>query len=435
MILTAHVPFFFFFISDFLGQSSLNNSNERSICNNDIGLNLQDKKEKRDIYVIFSENFFIKVNGTYTSHDLFVLEEDISVIDRNSLLLKTEDLLRDIRNCETDFDFGQIYAVVGQFTMNSKGGFLVVLSVEVAKQKFDSSNACHCVLFTDDRVKRKIEKRISRYVGIRLYHHQISLDSLTVVTVTSITSGQPIIINPVHKQQPILGNSLRALWDRLFCSEIDFLITTNRVDLKNIKKRTLMKVERKTLRTKLSKSVEDTKIYHSMSRGYVIGDCKENLKAFNLSEKINLREETISLGEGMFSIKWCPKKFTEGFCKFEKICKGGSQVVSAVTASIFMDPSFRIIDCESFEDNVVGTTSIDLDQLIIKFNLHIIESENLSEDQLLLNWYNLLAPLFTATNNATTNFSPTSMRSSCNQGGSSLDKSVESKKYITLCHG
>ena len=41
--------------------------------------------------------------------------------------------------------------------------------------------------------------------------------------------------------------------------------------------------------------------------------------------------------------------------EFENICKGGSQVVSAVTASILMDPSFRIIDCEAFDDNVIGT--------------------------------------------------------------------------------
>ena len=110
----------------------------------------------------------------------------------------------------------------------------------------------------------------------------------------------------------------------------------------------------------------------------------------------------------MFNIRWSPDKFTRAFSKFKE--NRGPIIVSAVAASILMDPSFRIEDSEDFDtSNVVEKVSVDLDQLIIKFNLNI-EGNNLSEDQLLSNWYVILAPLLISTKNATTCFSPTLMR-------------------------
>ena len=420
-------------ISDFFEQPFSSYRNESSMCDGVIGMNSEEDKKKRDIFIIFSEKFFIKISGPYVTPDLFVLEEDSSIINKNSSLIKAEDLLRELKTCESDADFGQVYGVIGEFVINNIRGFLILLSLNVAKDLFKSSTPCHAIQFKVELIKKKLDRRISRTAGLRREYHNISHDSLTVVRVTSFTNGNPIIVDPILKKQPLKGTALKVVWDSLFSSEIISLITSNRVDLKNTRKKTLIKV---APRTQFSKLLENKKIEGLVSRGFVIGDSVLKLKALTLSDKINLREETISLGEKMFSIKWCPQKFTEAFCEFENICKGGSQVVSAVTASILMDPSFRIIDCEAFDDNVIGTASVDLDQLIIKFNLQIIESELFSEDQLLLKWYTLLAPLFTETKNATTNFSPTSMRSNCHKGGSSLDESVESKKYVTLLtHG
>ena len=80
-----------------------------------------------------------------------------------------------------------------------------------------------------------------------------------------------------------------------------------------------------------------------LTRGYSLSESKNDFDSFSsLSEKINLREETISVGESMFSIDWSPQKFTDAFCQMEKIC--GSNVLCSLATSILMDPSFPLAD-------------------------------------------------------------------------------------------
>ena len=46
----------------------------------------------------------------------------------------------------------------------------------------------------------------------------------------------------------------------------------------------------------------------------------------------------------------------------------GGEILSAVCAGILMDPTFRLDDCQEFDvTDRIGTTSVDLDQLIIRF--------------------------------------------------------------------
>lgn len=77
---------------------------------------------------------------------------------------------------------------------------------------------------------------------------------------------------------------------------------------------------------------------------------------------MNLREEAVSLIDGAFEDKWRPEDFVEGFSKAGKLCSGDQ--ISAVAASILMDPSFRISDCTPVINNkYVSEVSIDLDQV------------------------------------------------------------------------
>ena len=55
----------------------------------------------------------------------------------------------------------------------------------------------------------------------------------------------------------------------------------------------------------------------------------------------------------------------------------GGEILSAVCAGILMDPTFRLDDCQEFDvTDRIGTTSVDLDQLIIRFELFLSNSRD-----------------------------------------------------------
>ena len=46
----------------------------------------------------------------------------------------------------------------------------------------------------------------------------------------------------------------------------------------------------------------------------------------------------------------------------------GGEILSVVCAGILMDPTFRLDDCQEYDvTDKIGTTSVDLDQFIIRF--------------------------------------------------------------------
>ena len=386
--------------------------------------------EKRDFYILLPEDICMKINGSYISIDMFSLKNCTILNDKLSDSCKIEDVLDKIRPLDSDIDLGYLYAVIGTYYINDNVGYLIVLSSDIAVKLFNSTLICQCVQFANKIVNEKLRRRISRNLSMTSTAHKVSIDSSTNVLLTIFSNGLPFIINTMQKRGRLLDNQLKLIWGQMFENNSASLLTSDRVDLNIIKKRVLIKVQHPKNSTTRDRNSKLMTVENLLERGYLITECNQGLKQSHLTDKLNLREETISLGKCMFDIKWSPDKFTQAFSKFKESC--GPTIVSAVAASVLMDPSFRIDDSEDFDtSNVVERVSVDLDQLIIKFNLYI-ESNNLSEDQLLSNWYAILAPLLISTKNATTLFSPTLMRRNIHRRGVSGDSTVERNKYVSL---
>ena len=385
--------------------------------------------ENKDCFVFFPNNLSIKIDGQYTSFDLFTLSAGIIYSDINSCHLNVEELLKHIRPCSSDVEFGDIYAIIGRFFIEGKVGYVIIVSQRVAKNLFDSLSICQCVQFDNNTVNSKLRKRIGRANGIKFVDH--SCVSLNDMTVTSMTLGEPFLINPRQKTKPYLDNQLPSIWNGIIDDGVKSVLMADRIFTNSVKKRVLIKVQPQSSKKRDSSS-KKASLESFLTRGYSMSVSKDDLNSFSsISEKINLREETISFGESMFSIDWSPEKFTDAFCQMERIC--GSNVLSSLATSILMDPSYRLSDCDEVDiSDIIGVTSVDLDQLIIKFNLFTNNQQFVSDDQRLVHWYAILEPLFSLTKDATTIFCPTTMKIQSNRGGTSIDSTTECKRHVAL---
>ena len=393
--------------------------------------------EKSDIFLFFRSKSIL-INRPYVSIDLFGFSDDIVVNNSNSSHLKIEDLLKNIRLCDDDSKFGDLYAVIGNFYLNNSG-FVIVLSGVVAKDIFQSSLICHCVQFSSKTVNEKLRKRITRMTALVIFEeHKVLLESSIDVIITSMTNGPPLIVQPSRHATTYHSYQLGSIWDGMIDPRVEIIKRSDRACLKTIQTRVLVKVRDKSTSSMGNDKSRKPKIDSSLARNYYISECKQNSKQSNsVSDKLNLREETISFGEDMFSIHWSPKKFTDAF-NMAKKKSTGEEVLSAVCAGILMDPSFRLDDCEEFDvTDKIGITSVDLDQLIIKFELMCNSSDTVnghvySDYDLLSEWYDYLAPLMTSTKNQTTTFSPTSVETNSVRGGASGDSEVERFRHVVL---
>ena len=346
----------------------------------------------------------------------------------------------DLRLFEDDSKFGNLYAVIGSFHLNTTG-YIIILSHNVSLEIFGSSRICHCVQFSNFKVNDKLRRRINRGTSVIYQDHIINLElvnNFRITKITSMTGGIPFIFHPNHSLKKNVLHQVGSIWNKMFESGVNQILKKDdRPCSRRVQKRILIRVSDKSVSGIRQTNFKKEKIESSLARNYYKSECKQNSKRINsISDKINLREETISFGEDMFSLNWSPEKFVKAL----DIVKNntGEEVLSAICAGILMDPSYRLDDCQEFDiQNIIGIASVDVDQLIIKFNLFIsnispVDSAIVSDNELLSQWYDLLAPLLTLTKDATTTFSPSSVETNSNRGGASGDSKTDRNKYIVL---
>lgn len=332
------------------------------------------------VYAKMSPNQFLLLNPKFTMDggmfkfqtecpDEFTAPEEFYDLNDICSHDSTEKLVKIL---DDDKKFGDMYVVVGHFThtMNTRG-YLVVIHSGVVLDELQETNdlgvvvnemhrvhSLHLVRFENKGMKQKLSKRLRN-----------TLDSGDLAQ--SGLYSMMLFRNPIIFTRPsnISIREINCSWHRLFenCEGI----TTGHDTSISHKRSHVMLVNDSTVDQLIAsadlspghgpRQVKKMKCVLREVSDITYSKIEEKKKS--TSDKVNLREEAISLMREAFAHKCSPEDFVAGFLAMKDKCVVDSQI-AATAASVLMDAFYRIDDCKPLNEKVITKVGIDVDQVM-----------------------------------------------------------------------
>lgn len=295
-------------------------------------------------------------------------------------LYSNSPLLNLVEKFVDDKTFGVMYALIGEFCYTSENqfttGYLVVVHSTVDVNKFQNAivnesgivddekvplHSLHLVNFTGKQMINKIKKR------------SFTLSQGDNKNITSGSISISLLHNPLMFHPQIAGkvdlNRNVLLWTTKFANQED--ITKGPLMTQNKKRSHVILVENSIKDSLINSAdlspsresrVKSMKVVRREVTDITYSKLEENKRS--TTDKVNLREEAISLLDEAFKHHCTAESFAAGFIAMKAQCLIDGQ--SATTAaSVLMDAFYRITDCIPLEEKVISKVGIDIDQVFL----------------------------------------------------------------------
>lgn len=288
-----------------------------------------------------------------------------------------------------DKTFGTMYALIGEFCYSSEiqctSGYLVVIQSTVDIDEMQNAivnesgimddekvptHSLHLVIFSGKLMLNKIKKR------------KPSLGQGGNKNITSGSFSINLLHNPLmfHPQSSgkVKLNTNELLWTTKFANNED--ITKGPLMTQNKKRSHVILVENAIKDSLInsadlspsrgSRQVKSMKVVRREVTDITYSRLEENKRS--TTDKVNLREEAISLLDEAFKHHCTAENFAAGFIAMKEQCLIDGQSASTA-ASVLMDAFYRITDCIPLEEKVITKVGIDIDQVFFVYFLFYLE--------------------------------------------------------------
>lgn len=321
--------------------------------------------------VKISTNEFIDLNPPYQEVSMFEVKEELPTnkfFDFTALNQDVDIMTTLVEIRVDDSDFGEIYAIMGKFCFKGDFGLLVVLHRDVVKRlAFKNPSSLQLIVF-----KSKDQELKSKSCNSKIARRLKTIKTISKKVFNSLHFElciQTVLIIPTNGGN-ISKATVALAWNSYFGLNLptdhdwNFPKALKRKHSIMMDKETASTLNDSTATTRPQAKVQQKKTLKS-----VLKDGKvSQLNVENREKKkstINLREEAVSLIKGAFEHRWPPADFVDGFSALKRFQPSLSRPeLAAISASIFMDPSYRITDCiPRNNEDTIAEFGIDVDQV------------------------------------------------------------------------